>query len=232
MLLDVERVAPCLPGAALDGGDGETFTGTMKIKLGPITSQYKGTVRIEEADETRAPRRPARRGAGRRGQGTAAATITTVDARGRRRHARVRRDRPARQRPGGAVRPRRDAGRLRQADAPVRRLPGRGDGRAPARRRRRPAATMRADGTAASPPPPSSATRTRASAGSRSAPPRTPPWPPRRATAPRPSRERRAAEVLDLGAASRGAVLKRVVPAGAAALAAITAIVVWRKSSS
>ena len=47
-----------------------------------------------------------------------------------------------------------------------------------------------------------------------------------------PRRERRSAEVLDLGAASRGAVLKRVAPAGAAALIAITAIVVWRKSKS
>ena len=51
VLLDVERVAPCLPGAAIDGSEGEEYAGTMKIKVGPITTQYKGTVKIEEADE-------------------------------------------------------------------------------------------------------------------------------------------------------------------------------------
>jgi carbon monoxide dehydrogenase subunit G len=77
VLLDVERVAPCLPGAALDGGDGTEFTGTMTVKLGPVTSRYRGTVRIEEADE--AGRRAVLRAQGRdaRGNGTAAATITT-----------------------------------------------------------------------------------------------------------------------------------------------------------
>ena len=77
VLLDVERVAPCLPGAALDGGDGSEFAGTMTIKLGPVTSRYRGTVRIEEADEAagRAVLRAQARDA--QGAGTAAATITT-----------------------------------------------------------------------------------------------------------------------------------------------------------
>jgi carbon monoxide dehydrogenase subunit G len=77
VLLDVERVAPCLPGAALDGGDGTEFSGTMTVKLGPVTSRYHGTVRIEEADEQ--GRRAILRAQGRdaRGDGTAAATITT-----------------------------------------------------------------------------------------------------------------------------------------------------------
>src|SRR5918998_425830 len=77
VLLDVERVAPCLPGAALDEGDGTEFSGTMTIKLGPVTSRYRGTVRIEEADEQ--ARRAVIRAQGRdaRGNGTAAATITT-----------------------------------------------------------------------------------------------------------------------------------------------------------
>ena len=61
VLLDVERVAPCLPGAALDGGDGDEFNGTMKIKIGPVTSRYKGTVRIERGRRARAPRGAARR---------------------------------------------------------------------------------------------------------------------------------------------------------------------------
>ena len=48
----------------------------MTIKIGPVTSRYQGTVRIEEADDARPPRGHARAGARRRGQGTAAATIT------------------------------------------------------------------------------------------------------------------------------------------------------------
>jgi carbon monoxide dehydrogenase subunit G len=77
VLLDVERVAPCLPGAALDGGDGSEFSGTMTIKLGPVTSRYGGSVRIEQADEgaRRAVLRASARDA--RGDGTASATITT-----------------------------------------------------------------------------------------------------------------------------------------------------------
>ena len=53
-----------------------------------------------------------------------------------------------------------------------------------------------------------------------------------RTAPPRAARERRTAEVLDLGAASRGAVLKRVVPAGVAAAAAIGALVLWRRNHS
>ena len=42
-LLDPEKVAPCLPGAALTGVDGRRFTGTVKVKLGAVTLLYKGT---------------------------------------------------------------------------------------------------------------------------------------------------------------------------------------------
>jgi carbon monoxide dehydrogenase subunit G len=78
VLLDVERVAPCLPGATIDGAEGDVYSGTMKIKVGPITTSYKGTVKIEEADE--AARRAVMRAQARdsRGQGTAAATITST----------------------------------------------------------------------------------------------------------------------------------------------------------
>ena len=67
MLLDVERVAPCLPGASLAGGDGETFDGAMTIKLGPVTSRFEGTVRIVEAD--RAARRAVLRAQARDARG-------------------------------------------------------------------------------------------------------------------------------------------------------------------
>ncbi len=78
VLLDVERVAPCLPGAAIEGAEGDAHKGTMTIKIGPITTRYGGTVKIEEADET--ARRAVMRAQARdsRGQGTAAATITST----------------------------------------------------------------------------------------------------------------------------------------------------------
>jgi carbon monoxide dehydrogenase subunit G len=78
VLLDLERVAPCLPGAQLEGGDGGEFEGQMAIKIGPVRSSYKGTVRIEQADA--AARRAVMRAQARdaRGDGTAAATISTA----------------------------------------------------------------------------------------------------------------------------------------------------------
>ncbi len=78
-MLDLERIAPCLPGAAIqeEKGDGE-YDGTMKVKIGPITANYKGTVRYEETDE--ANHRAVLQATGRdaRGQGTASATITST----------------------------------------------------------------------------------------------------------------------------------------------------------
>ena len=80
VLLDVPRVAPCLPGATVEPGGGEdgVFKGAMKIKIGPITASYKGTVKIEETDE--AGHRVAMKAQAKdaRGQGTAAATITST----------------------------------------------------------------------------------------------------------------------------------------------------------
>ena len=77
VLLDLERVAPCLPGAELDAGDGREFEGRMAVKIGPVTSRYAGTVRIEHADP--GARRAVIRAQARdsRGAGTAAATIAT-----------------------------------------------------------------------------------------------------------------------------------------------------------
>jgi carbon monoxide dehydrogenase subunit G len=79
VLLDVPRVAPCLPGATVEeGGEEGEYKGQMKIKIGPITASYKGTVKIQEIDE--ANRRVAMRAQAKdaRGQGTAAATITST----------------------------------------------------------------------------------------------------------------------------------------------------------
>ncbi len=78
MLLDLERVTPCLPGAALEEASGEEYKGTMSVKLGPITQQYEGTVKIDEADEE--ARRAVIRAEGKdaRGQGTVSASITST----------------------------------------------------------------------------------------------------------------------------------------------------------
>ena len=51
VLLDLERVAPCLPGATLAEFDGERFAGTVRVKLGPVSLTYQGTGRFVERDE-------------------------------------------------------------------------------------------------------------------------------------------------------------------------------------
>ncbi|HEX6470977.1 MAG TPA: SRPBCC family protein [Streptosporangiaceae bacterium] len=75
VLLDVERVAPCMPGATLDSIDGDEFTGRLKVKLGAMTITYKGTARIAAKDE--ASRTVTMEGSGKesRGAGTASATV-------------------------------------------------------------------------------------------------------------------------------------------------------------
>lgn len=52
VLLDVERVAACMPGATLDSAEGEEFAGRMKVKVGAMTITYRGTARIVSADES------------------------------------------------------------------------------------------------------------------------------------------------------------------------------------
>jgi carbon monoxide dehydrogenase subunit G len=78
IMLDLERVAPCLPGAAIQGSEDGEYRGTMKVKIGPITATYRGTVKVEEADEEN--RRAVLQASGRdaRGQGTASATIVST----------------------------------------------------------------------------------------------------------------------------------------------------------
>jgi uncharacterized protein len=78
VLLDVERVAPCLPGASVEpGGEDGEYAGTITIKIGPITSRYKGTVTIEQADEKARVAIMRAQAKDARGQGTASATITS-----------------------------------------------------------------------------------------------------------------------------------------------------------
>jgi len=78
VLLDVERVAPCMPGATLLTVDGDDFTGTVKVKVGPIQVTYKGQAKFAELDETAHRAVIEATGKEARGTGTAAATVIAV----------------------------------------------------------------------------------------------------------------------------------------------------------
>jgi carbon monoxide dehydrogenase subunit G len=78
-LIDLERVAPCLPGAAITQRDEDgTYHGTFQVKLGPATAAYRGTIKIEEADESAHRATLKARGTDKRGQGGASATIVNT----------------------------------------------------------------------------------------------------------------------------------------------------------
>ena len=228
VLLDVERVAPCLPGAALDGGDGREFSGSMTIKLGPVTSRYRGTVSIEEADE------PARRAVLRarardaRGDGTASATISTQlepACAGTRVQVvtELQVSGPAAQFGRGVMQD--VSGKLMRqfADCLAEEMGVTAEVAAAGARPAPRAAASPAGGTAIAyeetrvgrlPLGPAgdaalAAAAERAADGTERAP-----------------RERPTADVLDLGAASRGAIAKRAVPA-AAVLCAAAAVTIW-----
>ncbi len=75
VLLDVERVAPCMPGATLTEHDGDTFGGTVKVKVGPISMTYKGTAAFAERDDATHTVHIDAKGRETRGSGTANAKI-------------------------------------------------------------------------------------------------------------------------------------------------------------
>ena len=75
VLLDVEQVAPCMPGATLDSVEGDEFSGRLKVKVGPITVTYKGDARITEKDADSHAVTMEASGKEARGTGTAAATV-------------------------------------------------------------------------------------------------------------------------------------------------------------
>ena len=75
VLLDVEQVAPCMPGATLDSVDGDEIKGRIKVKLGPVSMTYAGTARITERDPDAGAVTLEASGKETRGSGTAAATV-------------------------------------------------------------------------------------------------------------------------------------------------------------
>jgi len=75
VLLDVERIAPCMPGATVDEFDGEVVTGRIKVKVGPVSLTYKGTAKFTERDPDAKVILLEASGKETRGSGTASATV-------------------------------------------------------------------------------------------------------------------------------------------------------------
>ncbi len=78
VLLDFERVVPCMPGATLTSFTGAEFAGTVKVRLGPIALLYKGNGRFTETDVAAHKAVIKASGNDARGNGAASATITTT----------------------------------------------------------------------------------------------------------------------------------------------------------
>lgn len=76
VLLDLERIAPCVPGANITSREGEDFHGRIKVKLGPVGLSYSGIITVVSQDEAAGIAVLQGRGREVRGNGTAKATIT------------------------------------------------------------------------------------------------------------------------------------------------------------
>ena len=121
---DIGSVAECFPGASVTSAEGDTFAGSVKVKLGPIALVYNGTGTFTEKDEATHRMVVDAKGKDKRGNGTAGAAVVMTMTRGRYVDRHRGGHRPGHHRQAGAVRPRRDAGRVRQAARAVRGVPG------------------------------------------------------------------------------------------------------------
>ncbi|HUO37973.1 MAG TPA: SRPBCC family protein [Mycobacterium sp.] len=77
VLSDLEQVVPLMPGAQLTGRDGDDYLGTVKVKVGPVTSEFSGKANFVEKDPQRYRAVINGRGREARGSGNAAATVVT-----------------------------------------------------------------------------------------------------------------------------------------------------------
>ena len=75
LLTDVQKIAPCLPGATLEEVEGDEYRGSVKVKVGPITAAYKGKARFIEMDESSHSAVLKAEGRDTKGQGNASATV-------------------------------------------------------------------------------------------------------------------------------------------------------------
>src|ERR1700754_4024552 len=78
VLLDVERIAPCMPGASVTSVDGDEVNGQVKVKLGPLSLSYKGTAKFVERDQASHTIVLDASGKETRGAGTASANVQAV----------------------------------------------------------------------------------------------------------------------------------------------------------
>jgi carbon monoxide dehydrogenase subunit G len=77
-LTDVERIAPCLPGAQLQEVEGDVYRGIVKVKVGPILAQFKGQATFVEKDEANHKAVLKAEGRDTTGKGNASALITAL----------------------------------------------------------------------------------------------------------------------------------------------------------
>ena len=76
MLMDIRRIAPCMPGAALtEVVDDRTYKGKIGVRLGPVALTFAGTVKFEEIDDANHRARVAAQGSDAKGRGAAVADI-------------------------------------------------------------------------------------------------------------------------------------------------------------
>jgi uncharacterized protein len=75
VLLDVERIAPCMPGASVTSVEGDEIEGQVKVKLGPLSLTYKGTAKFTDKDQAGRSISIEATGKETRGSGTASATV-------------------------------------------------------------------------------------------------------------------------------------------------------------
>ncbi|UQB93124.2 SRPBCC family protein [Mycobacterium intracellulare] len=75
ILTDIQRIAPCLPGATLEGRDGEDYFATVKVKVGPVSAQFQGSARFTHSDSAAHCAVVSASGKDPRGAATAAAEI-------------------------------------------------------------------------------------------------------------------------------------------------------------
>ncbi|GAA2350791.1 SRPBCC family protein [Dactylosporangium salmoneum] len=78
VLTDIERIAPCMPGAQLTGVSGDEYQGKVKVKVGPMTAQFSGTAVFKEQDETAHRAVIEAKGRDASGKGRASALVTAV----------------------------------------------------------------------------------------------------------------------------------------------------------
>ena len=146
VLLDVERIAPCMPGASVDEFDGEVVTGRIKVKVGPVSLTYRGTAKFTERDADAKVIVLEASGKETRGAGTASATVRASlepEPGGEGDHGHHAHD-DERDRPAGPVRPRGDGRGRRQAGGAVRPEPAPADRRGRRGGRERPPPTAAA----------------------------------------------------------------------------------------